>query len=261
MDLSGNKLSGVIPSNWRKLSDRIVTLKLSRNAGLSGCVPLTANTAVSYDGTSIVEGGLCKTDGATIEEKQRNALRRYLPQLLGNGVDQAYKNVLQDMVKQTDRIGSLMQPGQTSTVLVELSVANPENTVFVYVSLIDGAEQVTRIDARYAGLDLTAMVPLARALPKWNHFTCTACSASKPTGPDDPKLMLPPDLPDVLPECVLEVACIRDACMYWARRPQGFDSHPIFLLLPTLRSGSRSSTAGTATCRALCHQAMAALPS
>jgi hypothetical protein len=198
VDLRSNRLGGEFPREWATLRGAIITLALDENAGLTGCAPLDASTTVTFTKTRM--SGVCKADTKDIEAQQVRAVQERLVPLLGAGAQQAYLDMLNSLVKEVAGLGDLIKPGQANSQFYKQlnSGGDTATDITLGVDVIEGTTYITSIEVnRGAGLNLTHLVPLVRALPRLDSFFCRGCNANTAPGPQD--LLLPSQLPQAAP--------------------------------------------------------------
>ncbi|KAF6255688.1 hypothetical protein COO60DRAFT_1534010 [Scenedesmus sp. NREL 46B-D3] len=203
INLQHNDLSGALPAQFHNLEGRLAYLFLDYNPQLSGCVPLTPYTTVSYVKTQ-VDGRCADRSAKEVQQRrQRRAISRFFLPSLNVSVDNEFRSMLNAVRKQiVDKLGSSIQRGQTSKTFQE-NHRQGEQRGFcrVSVSLIDGIEFITSIEvgasgvAAAAGLNLTQLPQLLQRLPQLQVFSCSRCWRA---GPAELPSALPASAPNLL---------------------------------------------------------------
>jgi hypothetical protein len=199
-NLQGNDLEGVVPLSWSAFTGVLGYLYLDSNPRLSGCVPLSPFTTLTYAGTSIT--GLCPSDSRDVEAAQRAALSA-LPALLGAGPE--WPVPAQLLIAGGSTLREWMTTGQLTT---SVYADDARGWVEVVLAVVEGTVYVTRIHAYGAGLDLTRLPALMRSLPRLAEFVCDSCNANSDNRTAS---MLPAELARAAPRSLVRLEIVNSA--------------------------------------------------
>lgn len=207
INIQQNQLEGPLPVSLSSLEQRLEYLYLDGNPQLSGCVPLTPYTTVTFTGTQVA--GRCAGSSAKdlIHKQQRQAISTYFLQALGVNVDRDFRFMLRAVVTEINNtLGASVQPGQVSKTFQQNHPQGEQRGFCkVSVALIDGIEYITGIevgatDQNYpaAGLNMRRLLPMLQQLPRLRVLDCRSCYLAS-EGPIRLTNRLPDTLPSVAP--------------------------------------------------------------
>ncbi|WIA41427.1 hypothetical protein OEZ86_005009 [Tetradesmus obliquus] len=207
INIQQNQLEGPLPVSLSSLEQRLEYLYLDGNSQLSGCVPLTPYTTVTFTGTQVA--GRCAGSSAKdlMHKQQRQAISTYFLQALGVNVDRDFRFMLRAVVTEINNtLGASVQPGQVSKTFQQNHPQGEQRGFCkVSVALIDGIEYITGIevgatDQNYpaAGLNMRRLLPMLQQLPRLKVLDCRSCYLAS-EGPIRLTNRLPDTLPSVAP--------------------------------------------------------------
>lgn len=207
LDIQQNQLEGPLPVSLSSLEQRLEYLYLDGNPQLSGCVPLTPYTTVTFTGTQVA--GRCAGSSAAdrMHQQQRQAISTYFLQALGVNVDRDFRFMLRAVITEINNtLGASVQPGQVSKTFQQNHPQGEQRGFCkVSVALIDGIEYITGIevgatDSNYhaAGLNMRRLLPMLQQLPRLKVLDCRNCWMAS-EGPIRLTNRLPESLPSIAP--------------------------------------------------------------
>ncbi|WIA41425.1 hypothetical protein OEZ86_005008 [Tetradesmus obliquus] len=202
IDVHNNQLEGPLPVSLNRLEGRLGYLYMDGNKQLSGCVPLTPFTTVSFTDTQVTGRCAGSSNQGDMHQRQKIAITKHLMPALGVNVEPEFSSMLLAVVSEiTTTLGESVQSGQVSKTFQENHPQGEQRGYCkIFVSLIDGIEYITDIevgaDDEYpaGGLDMQHLQDLLRELQQLRLFECSNCNSASASF-----IQLPDTLPDSAP--------------------------------------------------------------
>lgn len=201
IDVHNNQLEGPLPVSLNRLEGRLEYLYMNGNKQLSGCVPLTPFTTVSFTDTQVTGRCAGSSNQGDMHQRQKRAITKHLMPALGVNVEPEFSSMLLAVVSEINTtLGGSVQPGQVSKTFQENHPQGEQRGYCkIFVSLIDGIEYITDIEVgadEYpaGGLDMQHLQDLLRELQQLKLFECSNCNRASASF-----IQLPDTLPNSAP--------------------------------------------------------------